>query len=142
MEKRHLYRIFIQDSAFGEVACGMFDVIELHITKNIAVISTIYGNKFICLDQSTRLLQCTGLKDKNKKLIYEGDIVLLYNGSINGYFIAKDPFIVEWKSTGWNLPSWLDGYTDKTHFIEVIGNIYENPKLLNYKPELQKIDYV
>lgn len=140
MEKRHLYRIFIQDSVFGEDVTGLFDVLEYHIEKNKVLILTIYGTKFIDLDRHVHLLQCTGLKDKNKKLIYEGDIVIAYNGSLNGHILPSKPFVVEWKSNAWNIPSWLDGYTDKTHFIEVIGNIYENPELLNYEPELKKVN--
>jgi uncharacterized phage protein (TIGR01671 family) len=91
------------------------------------------------------LMQYTGLKDKNGKEIYEGDII----GD------TEDWSIVIWcdKCIGWQL-AWYDIDIDKKtcHMCdgdfditetfenniadndeEVIGNIYENPELLNVK---------
>lgn len=75
-------------------------------------------------------MQCTGLTDKNGKLIYEGDIVKLANGSINGSVFETKHKVI-WDINGWNIPKWTQ--TDKpdfSHYIKVIGNIYENPELL------------
>lgn len=69
------------------------------------------------------LMQCTGLKDKNGKLIYEFDVVKDENNALH---------YVKWVYDSWQLfPCTQNNYTigivdDE---IEVIGNIYENPEL-------------
>ena len=71
-------------------------------------------------------MQCTGLKDKNGKLIYEGDIV---NGSCGVYW---GKMIVEYNVARFVLNKkgkQLD-FLDEDNFVEVIGNRYQNPELL------------
>ena len=68
--------------------------------------------------------QCTGLKTKNGKLIYEGDIVevpVLYNGIPTG---KKQRCKVYYKHGAFNI------YAVKSEYLKVIGNIHENPELL------------
>jgi len=90
------------------------------------------------------LMQFTGLLDKNGKEIWEGDIVNLWNGSDidgRGFFVWDKEcagFVHTWEE-------WFDGKPSgqfRPHkrlwlsqqpkiVLEVIGNIYENPKLLD-----------
>ena len=71
--------------------------------------------------------QFTGLKDKNGKEIYEGDIIAYthyecypQNGNITEHIA------VEWVNNGFR----PFNYLNDTAVMEVIGNIYENPELL------------
>jgi len=65
------------------------------------------------------IMQFTGLKDKNGKEIYEGDIIK------NKYGVKR---VVEWKE-GHNAIGFALGRASSDH-REVIGNIYETPELL------------
>lgn len=102
------------------------------------------GSKWAC-DAKT-LCQCTGLKDKNGKLIWENDI--LHNGN---YFVVKwnescsrfdivlnkfcnipigkwEPMICDWKTNDFK------EYRKAVDY-EVIGNVFDNPKLLGIEVE-------
>lgn len=72
--------------------------------------------------------QYTGLKDKDGKEIYEGDIVD-YNddGDCIGYVVYNAPHYEIMEKIGY--PCWLKGGPHQ----RVIGNIHENPELLEKK---------
>lgn len=86
----------------------------------------------ILVDENT-IGQYTGIKDKNDKEIYEGDIVLCERNIEPS--IDKYTYIVRWNAEDarYNF-IYKDGWSEIDAcdhiFMEVIGNIYENPELL------------
>jgi uncharacterized phage protein (TIGR01671 family) len=66
------------------------------------------------------LMQFTGLKDKNGKEIYEGDIVRSETYEINKHEVI-------WFYTYWQPFEYYMSQIEED--FEVIGNIYENPEL-------------
>ena len=119
------------------------------------IFSGLYGAD---IDKST-ICQCTGLKDKNGKLIWENDIIdffghkgavkyecgsfgIAYRESIDWeeieanilpitgcnnalYACANNNFISLWEIY-WN----FNDEDDSVNTVEVIGNIFDNPELL------------
>lgn len=86
-------------------------------------------NGILVRDGDWHIMQYTGLKDKNGLDIYEGDI---FKSEIHN----PQNFHVEFVEGAWCATAPIvEGYpTEMNHFsldsIEVIGNIYENPELL------------
>ena len=75
-------------------------------------------------------MQWTGLYDKNKKKIYEGDIVKYKNSIESGIFEIKYDnceFYADWKESNNFMENTTSmKYLQCSNELEVIGNIYEN----------------
>lgn len=103
--------------------------------------ATSEGLKVVDID-NIEIMQCTGLKDKKSQLIYEGDIV-------KTKFVGRDIpehkvnvadydfFIVIFEKALFRLEKtnpdrWFSCFyiAGREQQFEVIGNIYENPELL------------
>ncbi len=106
-------------------------------TKTIILDTTIHAITFsgeiwkisdsIFKDETKRfeIMQFTGLKDKNGKEIYEGDIMYVAGVGNVEIIFNEGCFGYMWEGGLYNF------YEDQEGDIErVIGNIYENPELL------------
>lgn len=77
--------------------------------------------------------QYTSLKDKNGKRVFEGDVVrAVYNREENIYVVVWDEEELDFKATngkenyGRNFQ-----YMPCCEEVEIIGNVYDNPELLD-----------
>jgi len=118
------------DKAFGK----MFEVAELTVREDGLWARTPFGylpnqreTTGFKVGVSCELMQYTGLKDKNGKEIYEGDIfphrgmnlVVRYElGAVVGHWFGSNEYI------------FFDHLANDENDIEVIGNVWENPELI------------
>ena len=116
----------------SELANGDMMVICLDGEIQLSDYDTYKTNDFI-------LMQYTGLKDKNGKEIYEGDILRLWRSTGKNGELRREyykPLLVEYCEL-WTQFVVVDkpnkiqmGIWKEFGAFEVIGNIYENPELL------------
>jgi uncharacterized phage protein (TIGR01671 family) len=79
---------------------------------------------YACNRMYETIMQFTGIKDKNGKEVYEGDVVHLKD--ISGSGSERDFGLKEIKWGDVGFPESL-----LTEDIKVMGNIYQNPELIN-----------
>jgi hypothetical protein len=73
------------------------------------------------------MMQYTGLKDRNGQEVYEGDIVNNEDNETAVIVYDSGSFILQYPDSPLDFDSLFD-FQDKE--LEIIGNIYENPELL------------
>lgn len=127
MENRYLFRGKRKDNGewvFGDLVHSVYKIGDTCVGQ--------YGNEVGMheVDPET-ICQCTGIKDKNGKLIWENDIVNCMDEECCGY--------IGWNESeaGFYFNVLLeDGSFEEEHIydyqdcIEVIGNTFDNPELL------------
>lgn len=92
----------------------------------------------VSIPQGLTLMQYTGLKDKNGVEIYDGDIA-------DCNYCTKHNLQIVYDAPQFRLKSVGGEACDNAHLIrintwlKVIGNIYENPELLEEKPNERQL---
>ena len=92
------------------------------------------GSKWAC--NSKTICQCTGLKDKNGKLIWENDVVGFWDAysTENGYAEADCIGKVVWddETLSFQVTERLSAESyEVLDECSVIGNIFDNPELMH-----------
>lgn len=113
----------------GEPEYDMFDKVEQVGLMNSQKNDKIGWNN----GDACTLMQYTGLKDKNGKEIYEGDVVFIRS-------FSPEKNIVRFNRGGFCIEPVIDFPLEANYWpdikyaeddnSEIIGNIYENPELL------------
>jgi uncharacterized phage protein (TIGR01671 family) len=109
-----------------EIKFRQWDSVHKTMIDGAAIISDGHFRGFSLSNFSVNVpMQYTGLKDKNGKEIYEGDIL----GHVE-YEKTQKPFRGEMK---WIKDECRYSFFAPIEKFIIIGNIYENPELLNHK---------
>lgn len=128
MQDRLKYRIY------DTVDCEYVEVDAIRLTPNGVAVWLEETEPAINLKRYIIEL-CTGLKDKNGKLIYEGDIVKEWFGETGTYQVIWEDVTASYifsninnEDYNYDLRDNPDLFTNQD--LEVVGNIHENHELL------------
>jgi uncharacterized phage protein (TIGR01671 family) len=118
----------IRFRAWDEIHKAMYEVAAINFIEKFCLVWIPKGSARITVKRffdDVKLMQYTGLHDRNGREIWEGDIVHCRAGEIyNGISEYDAVFLVEY---GWTQSMWE---MQQCETIEVIGNIHDNPDLL------------
>lgn len=83
------------------------------------------------------LMQSTGMRDKNDREIFEGDVVTdghtkgdIKNHPTLGFYMVDDNGVERWFSDNASIEDFGEDVETAARIIEIIGNIYTDPELL------------
>ena len=138
MQDRYLFKAKRKDDGewvFGNrIDDGVTGQVFIHAVGNSVNESDKVGEEgclqFVAFEVApSTICQCTGLKDKNGKLVWENDIVSYCDCTKEDYVIAweQNKACFEYQEYNCSMMNFdeLSGCE-----VEVIGNIFDNPELL------------
>ena len=163
MQDRFKFRAFLKDEAKRNVSKPfimnkIFDVLSIgfdsdNLPETVTLLGYHENGDFSVYEvdaKDVELIQCTGMKDKNGKLIYEGDILAIHTHfdrlvpdsneyryadekGISYFKVAYDNdkarfYLIRTKWIKWNTRHTMLDYIPTNHSIA--GNIYDNPEVL------------
>ena len=121
-------RMFLVET-IGYLTYGIDDVSITLVKKGFNKDGTRpYQAEIDCHVSDVYLMQYIGIKDKNNKKIFEGDIIRHSNGKINQVVYDEGSISFQTGVSDYVVDQEI-GIDGKE--MEVIGNIYQNKKLLN-----------
>ena len=141
MEDRYLFKAKRKDDGEwvigNRIDDGVTGQVFIHAVGNSVNESDKVGEEgclqFVAFEVApSTICQCTGLKDKNGKLIWENDIVrTVYDGNEHIYQVVWDESELDFKATNGkeNYESNFE-YLPCCDEIEILGNCFDNPELL------------
>lgn len=135
-----LFRVWIKSKGcFADyIVSVIYDTLEVEICWGGINESEIFGF------DDVEFLHFTGIRDKNGKEIFEGDLITetgVFNSTVKyGSWVYEEDFGAKAKSVGFYLDKSYEEHTWYENFnydyisknCEVVGNIYENKNMIGY----------
>lgn len=122
---------------WNEIISRLHSVDGLYFDREVAQYKDEVGVSRLIKFKNAILMQSTGLKDKNGKEIFEGDIVTdgydkrdIRNHQTLGFYMVDNKGTEDFFSDNMSLEDFDEVERTASEILEVIGNIYENPELL------------
>lgn len=135
MENRYLFKAKFDDSGrwFKGQLVEVNDTYLIIPNHAIKILAGWFSTSNIIGVKKDTICQCTGLKDKNGKLIWENDIVRDEHGNFYKAFWQNNYYQFSWicvKSDVFLIGAKWDLWSFRSFEIEVCGNIFDNKDLL------------
>lgn len=108
------------------------DAQKIYFEDGLPVERDIYTYGF----DNIELMQSTGMRDKNDREIFEGDVVTdghtkgdIKNHPTLGFYMVDDNGVERWFSDNASIEDFGEDVETAARILEILGNIYTNPEL-------------
>lgn len=113
------------------------DIIAINFGKSEISVKTLFFERtnYYKFDDIV-LMQSTGMRDKNDREIFEGDVVTdghtkgdIKNHPTLGFYMVDDNGVERWFSDNASIEDFWEDVETAARILEILGNIYTNPEL-------------